>query len=98
MSRLPYFQENLFRDGADVVSFKHRPSFTPSIYVRGRVNSQGLVRLEGLGQLKKSNDIIGVRTREIPACSIVPQDELDEEKRICSIYIYIYIYMTAAVV
>jgi hypothetical protein len=31
------------------------------------------VRLEGLGQLKKSNDLIGYRTRDLPACSIVPQ-------------------------
>jgi hypothetical protein len=31
------------------------------------------VGLEGLGQLKKSNDIIGNRTRDLSACSIVPQ-------------------------
>jgi hypothetical protein len=31
------------------------------------------VRLEGLGQLKKSNDLIGYRTRDLQACSIVPQ-------------------------
>jgi hypothetical protein len=31
------------------------------------------VRLEGLGKLKKSNDLIGNRSRDIPACSIVPQ-------------------------
>jgi hypothetical protein len=31
------------------------------------------VRLEGLGQLKKSNDLIGDRTLDLPACSIVPQ-------------------------
>jgi hypothetical protein len=31
------------------------------------------VRLEGLGQLKKFNDLIGNRTRNHPACSIVPQ-------------------------
>jgi hypothetical protein len=30
------------------------------------------VRPEGLGKLKKSNDI-GSRTRDIPACSIAPQ-------------------------
>jgi hypothetical protein len=29
------------------------------------------VRLEGLGQLKESNDLIGNRTRDLPACSIV---------------------------
>jgi hypothetical protein len=31
------------------------------------------VRLEGLGKLKKSNDLIGTRTRYLPTCSIVPQ-------------------------
>jgi hypothetical protein len=31
------------------------------------------VRLEGLDQLKKSNDLIASRTRDLPACSIVPQ-------------------------
>jgi hypothetical protein len=30
------------------------------------------VRLDGLGQFKKSNDI-GNRTRDLTACSIVPQ-------------------------
>jgi hypothetical protein len=31
------------------------------------------MQLEGLGQLKKSNDLIGNRTRDVLACSIVPQ-------------------------
>jgi hypothetical protein len=31
------------------------------------------VRLEGLGKLKKSNDLIGNRTGDLPACSIVLQ-------------------------
>jgi hypothetical protein len=31
------------------------------------------MRLEGLGGLKKSNGVIGNRTRDLPACSIVPQ-------------------------
>jgi hypothetical protein len=31
------------------------------------------MRLEGLGKLKKSNDLIGIRTRDLPACSVVPQ-------------------------
>jgi hypothetical protein len=32
-----------------------------------------IVGLEGLGRLKKSNDLIGNRTLDLPACSIVPQ-------------------------
>jgi hypothetical protein len=31
------------------------------------------VRLEGLGELKKSTDLFGNRTRGILACGIVPQ-------------------------
>jgi hypothetical protein len=31
------------------------------------------VRLEGLGKLKKSNDLIGNGARDLPACIIVPQ-------------------------
>jgi hypothetical protein len=31
---------------------------------------RAIVRLKGLGKLKKkSNDVIGTRTRDIPACS-----------------------------
>jgi hypothetical protein len=29
--------------------------------------------LEGLGQLKKSSYLIGIRNRDLPDCSIVPQ-------------------------
>jgi hypothetical protein len=32
-----------------------------------------LVRLEGLVKLKKYSDVIGFRTRNLPACSTVPQ-------------------------
>jgi hypothetical protein len=31
------------------------------------------VRLEGLGDLKKSNELIGNRTRDLPAYSTVPE-------------------------
>jgi hypothetical protein len=31
------------------------------------------VRPEVLGELKISNDLVGNRTRELPACSIVPE-------------------------
>jgi hypothetical protein len=31
------------------------------------------VRLEELGKLKKLNDFIGTRIRDLPACSIMPQ-------------------------
>jgi hypothetical protein len=34
---------------------------------------QGLVRLEGLGQLKKFIDFIGSRNGDLPAFSVVPE-------------------------
>jgi hypothetical protein len=33
------------------------------------------VQLEGLGKLKKSNNLIGIRTRDLAACSIVPEED-----------------------
>jgi hypothetical protein len=36
-------------------------------------STQGKSALERLGKLKKSNELIRTRTRDLPACSIVPQ-------------------------
>jgi hypothetical protein len=46
--------------------------FLVLISVRGLVDPGAIVRLEVLGQLKKIH-LIGIRTRNLPACSIVPQ-------------------------
>jgi hypothetical protein len=46
--------------------------FLVLISVRGWVDPRNIVRLEGLGKLKKSNDLIGNRTGVFPACSIAP--------------------------
>jgi hypothetical protein len=43
------------------------------ICVRGSVDPRAIVRLEGLGKLNKSNDLIGNRTRDLPTCRIGPQ-------------------------
>jgi hypothetical protein len=43
------------------------------ISVRGCVDPRAIVRLEGLGQLKDRNVLIGNRARDIPTCSTVPQ-------------------------
>jgi hypothetical protein len=47
--------------------------FLVFISVRGWVDPSAIMQLEGLGQLKKSNDLIGIPTRSLPACSIVSQ-------------------------
>jgi hypothetical protein len=78
MSNLPHFLNNRLTDGGEVVSLMRRRPLPPGrflalIYVRSRVNSRATERLEGLGKLKKSNDLIGDRTHDLPACSIVPQ-------------------------
>jgi hypothetical protein len=39
------------------------------------------VRLDGVDQLEKSNDLIENRTRDLPACSIVPQPEYELKLR-----------------
>jgi hypothetical protein len=46
--------------------------FLVLISVRGRVDPRAIVRLKRLGKLKKIT-LIGTRTRDLPACSMVPQ-------------------------
>jgi hypothetical protein len=47
--------------------------FPVLISVGGSVDPGTIVRLEGYGQFKKCNDLVGNRTRELPVCIKVPQ-------------------------
>jgi hypothetical protein len=47
--------------------------FLVFVSARDCVNCRAIVLLEGLGELKKLNYLIGNRTRNFPACSVVPQ-------------------------
>jgi hypothetical protein len=62
-----------------VVILTRRPPCTPqedslySFMLEAESTRGPIVQVEGLDQLKKLNDLIGNRTRDLPACSIVPQ-------------------------
>jgi hypothetical protein len=43
------------------------------ISIKGWVNPRAIVRLEGLDKLKKKIHLIGTQSRDLPACSIVPE-------------------------
>jgi hypothetical protein len=50
--------------------------FLVLIFVRGCVDPNVIVQLEGLGQLKKPTELIRNRTHNLPACSFVPQSTM----------------------
>jgi hypothetical protein len=52
----------------------HLGSFLLLISVRAWVNPRAIVRLKVLGKLKeKSDNLDGIRTRDLSACSIAPE-------------------------
>jgi hypothetical protein len=54
-SRIPNFLDNRLTDGGEVVILKRRPPLTPR-----KIPDTPIMRLEGLGQSKKSSDFIGM--------------------------------------
>jgi hypothetical protein len=50
-----------------------RNIFWYSFLLQGESTPKAIVQLEGLGQLKKCNDLIGTRTRDLSACNIAPR-------------------------
>jgi hypothetical protein len=72
-----FFRQS-FTDGGEVVSLTHRQPFIPGrflvlISVRGYVDPQSHGAAGRIRPIEKSNDLIGNRNCELPACSIVPQ-------------------------
>jgi hypothetical protein len=76
--RILHCLDNRLPEGGEAVSLMRRLRSTQQkhlpvlISVRGRVNPMTIVRLEGLGKLKEFRGLIGIRSWELPACSIVP--------------------------
>jgi hypothetical protein len=75
-SRIPYFLDNRLRVMSTLSA--GRPSFNPR-KIPGPHFCYRLSRPQGhsaagrISSIKKSSDYIGNRTRDLPACSIVPQ-------------------------
>jgi hypothetical protein len=76
MLSIPHCPEYRLTYNSVVVSLTRRPRSTHQynflISAKGSVNRRAIVRLEGLGKLKKKiNDFIWTRTRDLQACNIM---------------------------
>jgi hypothetical protein len=77
-SRLPHFLNYRLTDGGEVVSLTRRPPFTRK-KIPGTHFCWSLSRPQGhsaagrIMSIENSNHLIGNRTRDLPACSTVPQ-------------------------
>jgi hypothetical protein len=78
MLRLPHFLDSQLTDGGVVVSPTRQPFFTPRkipgthFYYR-LSQPQGHSVVRRIRSIEKTNDPVGNRTRDLPACSIVPE-------------------------
>jgi hypothetical protein len=75
-SRLTHFLDNRVIDGSEVVSHKSPLSsgrFLRCSFLLKSVSAPGICAAVRIKCIEKSYDPIGNRTRNLPACSIVPQ-------------------------
>jgi hypothetical protein len=79
MSRLPHFVDSPFTDGGQGVNLRRWPAGLSPRKIPGTDFYYRLSRPHGhiaaarIRSFEQRNDLIGNRTRDIPACSIVPQ-------------------------
>jgi hypothetical protein len=77
-SRHPHFLDSRLTDGREVVSLMRRSSFTPkkipgTHFCYSLSRSQGHTAAERIRSIKKYKELIRNRTRDLRACTIVPQ-------------------------
>jgi hypothetical protein len=78
---ITYSLQNRLTDGGELLSLTRRQRFNRFnprkifwySFLLGLSKLQGLMRMEGLGKLKKFSDLIESRTLDLPACRIAPQ-------------------------
>jgi hypothetical protein len=89
-SRLPHFLDNRLTGGGKVISLKRQQPFTPN-KIPGTHFCWRLCRPQGysaagrIRSIQTSNDQIGNRTRDLPACRTKP---LYMARRICSFLLH----------
>jgi hypothetical protein len=94
MLRIPHCLDNRLTDGGKVLSLTHQPRsshqkhyfpVSGTHFCQRLTEPQVIVQLVGLGIFKEFIHLIGYRTCDFPACSIVPQPEIYKYKSKCDI-------------